>query len=54
MIDHLRDVTGLPVVTGLPFGHVPEIATLPFGGQARLVAQPDGFTLTMSDYPHLS
>lgn len=54
VIDHLRDVTGLPVVTGLPFGHVPEIATLPFGGQARLVAQPDGFTLTMSDYPHLS
>ena len=27
---------GVPVVTGLPFGHVPMNATLPFGGRVRL------------------
>jgi muramoyltetrapeptide carboxypeptidase len=36
VIEHLREVCGVPVVTGLPFGHVPRKATLPVGATARL------------------
>ncbi|AOJ38312.1 LD-carboxypeptidase [Burkholderia lata] len=53
MIDQVRAVIGIPVVTGLQFGHVPDLLTLPFGAQAQLVANAHGFRLTLSDYPHL-
>ncbi|MDR5661338.1 muramoyltetrapeptide carboxypeptidase, partial [Burkholderia cenocepacia] len=53
MIDQVRAVVGIPVVTGLQFGHVPDLLTLPFGAQAQLVANAHGFRLTVSDYPHL-
>jgi muramoyltetrapeptide carboxypeptidase len=53
MIEQIRSVIGIPVVTGLQFGHVPDMLTLPFGGQAQLVANAHGFRLTVSDYPHL-
>ncbi|MBF3725047.1 muramoyltetrapeptide carboxypeptidase, partial [Burkholderia pseudomallei] len=45
---------GIPIVTGLQFGHVPDLLTLPFGARAELVANEHGFRLTMSDYPHLA
>ena len=35
MIDQVRAVIGIPVVTGLQFGHVPDLLTLPFGALAR-------------------
>lgn len=54
MIEQVRTVTGVPVITGLQFGHVENLLTLPFGATAHLVAEPRGFTLTLSDYPHLS
>nr|WP_284503797.1 muramoyltetrapeptide carboxypeptidase [Caballeronia sp. GAWG2-1] len=53
MIDQVRAVTGIPVVTGLQFGHVDNLLTLPFGASAHLVSNERGFKLTMSDYPHL-
>ncbi len=53
MIDQVRAVIGIPVVTGLQFGHVPDLVTLPFGAHAQLVANAHGFRLTLSDYPHL-
>jgi muramoyltetrapeptide carboxypeptidase len=53
VFDYVRTRAGIPVVTGLPFGHVAEIATLPFGGQAQLAVRNDGFTLSLSDYPVL-
>lgn len=53
IFDYVRTHVGIPVVTGLPFGHVAEIATLPFGGHAQLAARASGFTLTLSDYPVL-
>ncbi|RQS05848.1 muramoyltetrapeptide carboxypeptidase [Burkholderia sp. Bp9002] len=53
MIDQVRAVIGIPVVTGLQFGHVPDLVTLPFGAHAQLVANVHGFRLTLSDYPHL-
>ncbi len=43
--DVLRDALaplGVPVVTGLPFGHGPRNLAFPMGVQAMLVATPDG------------
>ena len=54
MIEQLRAVTGIPVVTGLQFGHVENLLTLPFGATAHLIATEKGFTLKLSDYPHLA
>jgi len=53
MIEHVRSVIGIPVITGLPFGHVRDLATLPVGAPAKLEADRDGFELTVSDYPYL-
>ncbi|MEC5405537.1 muramoyltetrapeptide carboxypeptidase [Paraburkholderia sp. MPAMCS5] len=54
MIEHIRSVIGIPVVTGLQFGHVPDMLTLPVGADAHLVADANGFELTLSNYPYLS
>ncbi|KMZ11938.1 Muramoyltetrapeptide carboxypeptidase [Candidatus Burkholderia humilis] len=54
MIEQIRNVTGIPIVTGLQFGHVDDLLTLPFGASAHLNATERGFTLQMTDYPHLA
>ena len=36
-IEHIRSVTKTPIVSGLPFGHVPTKVTLPVGARVRLV-----------------
>jgi muramoyltetrapeptide carboxypeptidase len=36
-IAHLRSVTRTPILTGLPFGHVPTKVTMPFGQQVTLL-----------------
>ncbi len=38
-IAHLRSVTKTPILTGLPFGHVPTKVTLPVGAKVRLLVQ---------------
>lgn len=53
MIDQMRSVIGIPIVTGLQFGHVPDMLTLPVGADAHLVADANGFKLTLTDYPCL-
>jgi muramoyltetrapeptide carboxypeptidase len=37
----------------LPFGHVPDMVTLPVGAQADLHVTTHGFELALSGYPHL-
>jgi muramoyltetrapeptide carboxypeptidase len=54
MIEQIRNVTGIPIVTGLQFGHVDDLLTLPFGASAHLIATERGFTLKMTDYPYLA
>jgi muramoyltetrapeptide carboxypeptidase len=54
MLGFIRERLPLPVLTGLPFGHIKERCTLPFGAQARLVSDAGGFDLTMSAYPTLA
>ncbi|WP_373986902.1 muramoyltetrapeptide carboxypeptidase [Duganella sp. BuS-21] len=53
MLAYLRSRLPIPVLSGLPFGHVKERATLPYGGMAHLVSDERGFELTISDYPTL-
>lgn len=54
MLAFIRSQVSIPVLTGLPFGHIDTRATLPFGAQARLRSDAAGFQLLMSDYPTLS
>jgi muramoyltetrapeptide carboxypeptidase len=37
VIAHLRTLTNTPILTGLPFGHVPTKVTLPVGEKVRLL-----------------
>jgi muramoyltetrapeptide carboxypeptidase len=53
MIEQVRSLIGIPVVTGLQFGHVHNMLTLPVGADAHLVANAHGFRLTASGYPSL-
>ncbi|MGF6780709.1 muramoyltetrapeptide carboxypeptidase [Paraburkholderia sp. GAS334] len=54
MVEQVRSVIGIPVITGLQFGHVEDMLTLPVGADARLEADGQGFSLTVSGYPHLT
>ncbi|RDU99116.1 muramoyltetrapeptide carboxypeptidase [Trinickia dinghuensis] len=53
MVEQVRGFAGLPIVTGLRFGHGADLVTLPFGAQARLQAGQAGFSLTVSGHPTL-
>ena len=39
VVEHLRSVTKTPILTGLPFGHVPTKVCLPVGARVELVVQ---------------
>ena len=54
MLAFIRSKIGIPVITGLPFGHCPNKVTLPFGAVAELNADSNGFQLEFSDYPNLA
>ncbi|WP_406867263.1 muramoyltetrapeptide carboxypeptidase [Paraburkholderia fungorum] len=54
MIEQVRAVIGIPVITGLQFGHISNMLTLPVGADAHLVANAHGFKLTASGYPTLA
>lgn len=47
----LRKTLNLPIVTGLPFGHVRDKLTLPFGGKASLTAEKGGWKLAYAAAP---
>jgi muramoyltetrapeptide carboxypeptidase len=46
VIETLRTMLTIPVLTGLPFGHVAKKLTLPFGADATLDIAPGQFTLS--------
>lgn len=48
LLAHFRSRLEVPVIGGLPFGHVVTKATLPVGGAATLVVQSGRATLTSS------
>jgi muramoyltetrapeptide carboxypeptidase len=53
MLAYVRERLPIPVLTGLPFGHIKDRCTLPFGGQAHLVSDAGGFDLSITGYPTL-
>lgn len=54
MLYYLRERLGLPVLQGLPFGHIRDKVTLAVGADAVLESGEGGLSLTMSGYPALS
>lgn len=51
--DYLRQLTGIPIINHLEFGHEQRTVTLPIGATARLIASHQQRTLRLSGYPTL-
>lgn len=51
MLAYIRTQLTIPVLTGLPFGHIQDKVTLPVGCNAQLVSDADSFELRMTGYP---
>ncbi len=51
MLAWFRKRSPVPVITGLPFGHTKEKATLPVGAKAHLQSKAGVVTLDLSGYP---
>ena len=47
----LRDLTGIPFITGLSYGHEQETVTLPIGADAHLQVEGTDCALTLSGHP---
>jgi muramoyltetrapeptide carboxypeptidase len=50
MVEHCRAAFGVPVFTGLPFGHTRDKLTLPVGGRCALSVRGGTARLTLSGY----
>ncbi|HVN34832.1 MAG TPA: LD-carboxypeptidase [Casimicrobiaceae bacterium] len=50
MVAHIRARLGVPLYTGLPFGHGPEKLTLPVGGRCALTVRGGRAEMVLSDY----
>lgn len=48
MLAYLRQQINVPILTGLPFGHVRDKLTLPVGGHCQLESNHDDFVLHLS------
>lgn len=51
MLEWIKRRLPVPVITGLPFGHTKEKATLPIGAKAHLKVQSSSVKLHLSGYP---
>lgn len=49
----IRRIAGIPVLSGMPFGHDPDKFSLPFGVPARLRVVGQRASLDFHGYPHL-
>jgi len=50
VLDTLRQLLPIPVLTGLPFGHVARKVTLPFGAPGTLFLRDGGYSLRFSGH----
>jgi muramoyltetrapeptide carboxypeptidase len=50
VVETLRQMLPYPVLTGLPFGHVPRKVTLPFGAPGTLTIREGSFSLRFSGH----
>jgi muramoyltetrapeptide carboxypeptidase len=53
MLTFIRSKIGIPVVTGLPFGHCPNKVTLPVGAQAKFTSNGEQIELEFMGYPYV-
>jgi muramoyltetrapeptide carboxypeptidase len=53
MLAYIRSISPIPILTGLPFGHIRDKVTLAVGSQADLASDGNGWELTMRAYPNL-
>lgn len=51
VIKQLQRITGLPVLTGMPFGHVANKQSFPLGTMCHLTPTASGITLQFEGYP---
>jgi muramoyltetrapeptide carboxypeptidase len=51
--EQIRRIAGIPVLSGMPFGHEADKFTLPFGVPARLRVVGQRASLDFQGYPHL-
>jgi muramoyltetrapeptide carboxypeptidase len=54
MLAYLRSHIPVPLLTGLPFGHIRDKVSLPVGAHAELVSGTNSFRLSMTGYPWLA
>jgi muramoyltetrapeptide carboxypeptidase len=54
VVAELRRISGVPVFTGLPFGHIANKTTMPLGFPTRFRADGDSLTLQFLNYPTIS
>ena len=54
MLQKIKSVIEIPIITELPFGHSRDKVTLPVGGHAELTVEGHHVQLSLSDYPCLS
>ncbi|WP_438012382.1 LD-carboxypeptidase [Psychrobacter raelei] len=54
VVKQLKQITHLPVFTGLPFGHVARKQSFPLGAQCQLSASDTGIELEFSGYPTIA
>ncbi len=50
---YMQEVSGVPFIDGLPFGHEQDTVTLPIGANARLETSATKRSLSLSGYPVL-
>jgi muramoyltetrapeptide carboxypeptidase len=50
VVETLRQIVPVPVLTGLPFGHIPRKMTLPFGAPGTLAIREKGYSLRFSGH----
>jgi muramoyltetrapeptide carboxypeptidase len=52
VVAHFRQrLPGVPIFTGLPFGHIRDKVTLPVGGRCTVTVADGAARLVLSDYP---
>ena len=52
VVAHFRERVQIPILTGLPFGHIRDKLTLPIGATCRVSAAREQYKLSLSQYPH--
>ncbi|MFH4355695.1 MAG: LD-carboxypeptidase [Neisseriaceae bacterium] len=54
VVERLRRILKIPVLTSFPFGHVADKVTMPLGAFARIDPHNSGYTVNFSHYPYFN